>query len=36
LYFDTFGVRTEINVHRGERSAHVTGPCQTAIVELTN
>jgi Xaa-Pro dipeptidase len=34
LYFDTFGVRTEINVYRGEREAIVTGPRQTAIVTL--
>ena len=30
LYFDDFGVRTEINVFRGERDAVVTGPRQTA------
>jgi Xaa-Pro aminopeptidase len=34
LYFDTFGVRTEINVFRGEREAEVTGPRQSAIVTL--
>lgn len=34
LYFDDFGVRTEINVFRSERDAAVTGPCQTAIVTL--
>ncbi|HEY3160704.1 MAG TPA: M24 family metallopeptidase [Vicinamibacterales bacterium] len=34
LYFDTFGVRTEINVFRGERDATVTGPRQTALVTL--
>jgi Xaa-Pro dipeptidase len=34
LYFDTFGVRTEINMFRGERNAEVTGPRQTAIVPL--
>lgn len=34
LYFDTFGVRTEINVYRGERDAVVTGPRQTGIVTL--
>jgi Xaa-Pro dipeptidase len=34
LYFDTFGVRTEINMFRGDRSATVTGPRQTAIVTL--
>ena len=36
LYFETFGVRTEINVFRGERTAQVTGPRQTEIVALTN
>ena len=34
LYFDTFGVRTEINVYRGEREAIVTGPRQTELVTL--
>jgi len=34
LYFDTFGVRTEINVFRGEREAVVTGPRQAEIVTL--
>jgi len=34
LYFDTFGVRTEINMFRGERNADVTGPRQAAIVAL--
>jgi Xaa-Pro aminopeptidase len=34
LYFETFGVRTEINMFRGEREATVTGPAQTAIVTL--
>jgi len=34
LYFDTFGVRTEINVFRGEREALVTGPRQAEIVTL--
>jgi Xaa-Pro aminopeptidase len=32
LYFDTFGVRTEINVFRGERDAGVTGPRQMELV----
>ena len=32
LYFDTFGVRTEINVFRGDREARVTGPRQSALV----
>jgi Xaa-Pro aminopeptidase len=35
LYFDTFGVRTEINVFRGERAAQVTGPRQMELVPLT-
>jgi Xaa-Pro dipeptidase len=34
VYLDDFGVRTEINVFRGEREAVVTGPCQGAIVPL--
>ncbi|HVB37000.1 MAG TPA: M24 family metallopeptidase [Vicinamibacterales bacterium] len=34
VYFDTFGVRTEINVVMGERDATVTGPMQTALVAL--
>jgi Xaa-Pro aminopeptidase len=34
LYFDTFGVRTEINVFRGAREARVTGPRQQEIVTL--
>jgi Xaa-Pro dipeptidase len=34
LYFDTFGVRTEINMYRGDKDAVVTGPRQTAIVTL--
>ena len=34
LYFETFGVRTEINVYRGEHDATVTGPRQDAIVAL--
>lgn len=34
LYFDTFGVRTEINVYRGDREAVVTGERQTNIVTL--
>jgi Xaa-Pro aminopeptidase len=35
LYFDTFGVRTEINMYRGEREALVTGPRQAAILTLS-
>jgi Xaa-Pro dipeptidase len=34
LYFDTFGVRTEINVYRGERETLVTGARQAEIVTL--
>jgi Xaa-Pro dipeptidase len=34
LYFDTFGVRTEINMYRGDREATVTGPRQSEIVKL--
>ncbi len=34
LYFDTFGVRTEVNVFRGEHEATVTGPRQRDVVTL--
>lgn len=34
LYFDSFGVRTEINVFRGARDVRVTGPRQAAILTL--
>ena len=34
VYLEDFGVRTEINVFRGDREAVVTGPCQDAIVAL--
>ena len=34
LYFDTFGVRTEVNVFRGDRDAIVSGPRQMALVPL--
>jgi Xaa-Pro aminopeptidase len=34
LYFDTFGVRSEINMYRGERDATVTGPRQREVVTL--
>jgi Xaa-Pro dipeptidase len=34
LYFDDFGVRTEINVYRGEREAQVSGPRQSEIITL--
>jgi Xaa-Pro dipeptidase len=35
LYFESFGVRTEINMYYGEGEALVTGPVQTDIVQLT-
>lgn len=34
LYFEDFGVRTEINMYRGEREAVVTGPRQHEVVTL--
>ncbi|HEY5618986.1 MAG TPA: M24 family metallopeptidase [Vicinamibacterales bacterium] len=34
LYFETFGVRTEINMFRGEHEAMVTGPRQMEIIVL--
>jgi Xaa-Pro aminopeptidase len=34
LYIESFGVRTEINMFRGEREAIVTGPRQTEIIVL--
>jgi Xaa-Pro aminopeptidase len=34
LYFETFGVRTEVNVFRGEHEATVTGPSQQEVVTL--
>jgi Xaa-Pro aminopeptidase len=34
LYFDTFGVRTEINMYRGEQEALVTGARQMKIIAL--
>jgi Xaa-Pro aminopeptidase len=34
IYTSEFGVRTEINMYVGERSAEVTGPTQTEIVTL--
>jgi len=34
LYFDHFGVRTEINVFVGANEARVSGPSQAAIVTL--
>jgi Xaa-Pro aminopeptidase len=36
LYFERFGVRTEINMFRGEREAFVTGPRQMEIMTLGN
>jgi Xaa-Pro aminopeptidase len=34
LYFETFGVRTEVNVFVGAGEAEVTGPAQTDIMQL--
>jgi Xaa-Pro aminopeptidase len=34
LYFESFGVRTEINMFYGRDEARVTGPVQTEIVRL--
>jgi Xaa-Pro aminopeptidase len=34
LYFERFGVRTEVNVFRGEHEATVTGPRQQEVVTL--
>ena len=34
LYFERFGVRTEINVYRGDGQATVTGPRQMDVVTL--
>jgi len=34
LYFETFGVRTEVNVFLGEEEAEVTGPAQDEIAVL--
>jgi Xaa-Pro aminopeptidase len=34
LYFESFGVRTEVNMFRGEREALVTGPRQKEIIVL--
>jgi Xaa-Pro aminopeptidase len=34
LYFESFGVRTEINVFYGHREALITGPVQADIVRL--
>ena len=35
LYFETFGVRTEINVFLAEAQAVVSGPIQREILMLT-
>ncbi len=34
IYTETFGVRTEINMVAGERTATVTGPCQQTLVRI--
>ena len=34
IYFDQFGVRTEINMHVGRHAAEVTGPLQKELVTL--
>jgi Xaa-Pro aminopeptidase len=34
IYTKTFGVRTEVNMVVGEKSAAVTGPCQQALVRI--
>ena len=34
IYTKTFGVRTEINMLVGPKSAEVTGPCQTSLVRI--
>jgi Xaa-Pro aminopeptidase len=34
LYFESFGVRTEINMYYGRRDALITGPAQKEIVRL--
>ena len=34
IYFDTFGVRTEVNMYVGADEAAVTGPLQTEIAAL--
>ena len=36
LYFEAFGVRTEINMYRDEHEARVTGPRQMEIITLGN
>jgi Xaa-Pro aminopeptidase len=34
VYFDRFGVRTEVNIYYGDGEATVTGPAQTEIVTV--
>jgi Xaa-Pro aminopeptidase len=34
VYFDSFGIRSEINVFRADHEALVTGPRQTAVLTL--
>jgi Xaa-Pro aminopeptidase len=34
LYFERFGVRSEVNMYFGDGRAEVTGPTQSAIVAL--
>ena len=34
VYFDHFGVRTEVNVYVGTNEARVSGPAQQAITTL--
>jgi hypothetical protein len=34
IYLSHFGIRSEINVVVGERTAEVTGPVQRALVQL--
>jgi Xaa-Pro aminopeptidase len=34
VYFETFGVRSEINMYYGDGEATVTGPRQDAVVAL--
>jgi Xaa-Pro aminopeptidase len=36
LYFETFGVRTEVNVYRSARAATVTGPRQMEVLTLVS
>ena len=34
VYFDRFGVRTEVNMYVDTREARVSGPAQAAIITL--